>query len=61
LSAVEYTEENDKLKAADRALKLAKSKRTALKERLKAMRKARVHPETSIHSRLEDILKFYGI
>jgi hypothetical protein len=37
LAAVEYKEENNKLKAADKALKLARSKRTALKEKLKVM------------------------
>jgi hypothetical protein len=61
LAAVEYTEEKDKLKAVDKSLKVARSKRTALKEKLKAMRKARGHSETSIHSRLDDLLKLSGI
>jgi hypothetical protein len=49
------------LKEAEKKFKEAKTKVTSHKEALKSMRKTRGHAETSLYTRLMDVLKTYGI
>jgi uncharacterized protein YgiM (DUF1202 family) len=61
LANEEYSEDNNDLKEAKRKFKEAKTKVASHKEALQIMRKTRGHAETSLYTRVQDVLKTYGI
>jgi FtsZ-binding cell division protein ZapB len=61
LANEEFSEDNNDLKEAEQKIKEAKTKVASHKEALKNMRKSRGHAETSLYTRVENVLKTYGI
>jgi hypothetical protein len=57
----EYSEDNKDLKEAEKKFKEAKKKFASHKGDVNIMRKTRGHAETSLYTRLEDVLKTYSI
>jgi chromosome segregation ATPase len=61
LAKEEYEEDNKYLNEAEKKLRKAKAEVASLKEAVKKMRKARRHPEMSMYTQIEEVLKRYGI